>query len=108
MRKIMIGAVALAALAAAPSAAYAQAATTTGVAVGDGTGFVLGGPPGAVIGGIIGGSVGANAEPRVHVDEPAHVYVAPRARAGARVYATTPPQRVCWLDSLNRSVCEYR
>jgi hypothetical protein len=111
MRKFLISAAAIAALAVAPSAAMAQAATGTGVAVGAGTGFLIGGPPGAIVGGIIGGSVGATAEPRVYVDE--RVYVEPRtrvkarARTGTRVYAQQP-QQVCWRDVWNRTFCEYR
>jgi hypothetical protein len=94
MRKFLIGAVALAAMAAAPSVASAQASTAGGVAVGAGTGFLIGGPPGAVVGGIIGGGVGAAAEPRVYVED--------------RV-VVRQPQRVCWRDNwTNRTFCEYR
>jgi hypothetical protein len=96
MRKFLIGAATVAALAAIPTAASAQASTATGVAVGAGTGFAIGGPPGAVIGGVIGGSVGAAHEPRVY-------YVEPRAQ----VYVQTP-RRVCWRDDWGRRFCEYR
>ena len=54
MRKFLIGAATLAAIAVAPSVASAQASTAGGVAVGAGTGFLIGGPPGAIVGGIIG------------------------------------------------------
>ncbi|HEY7457245.1 MAG TPA: hypothetical protein VH765_00685 [Xanthobacteraceae bacterium] len=98
MRKFLIGAATVAALAAIPTAASAQAATATGVAVGAGTGFAIGGPPGAVIGGVIGGSVGAAHEP---------VYVEPRAYVATRTYVY-PSERVCWRDAWNRTFCEYR
>ena len=96
MRKFLIGAATLAAIAVAPSVASAQATTAGGVAVGAGTGFLIGGPPGAIVGGIIGGGVGAAAEPRVYVED--------------RVVVAQPqPQRVCWRDNwTNRTFCEYR
>jgi hypothetical protein len=97
MRKFMISAATVAALAALPTAALAQASTATGAAVGAGTGFAIGGPPGAVIGGIIGGGVGA-------AHEPGRVYVQPHARA----YGYYQPQRVCWEDRRGRTFCEYR
>jgi hypothetical protein len=94
MRKFLIGATALAAIAVAPSVASAQASTAGGVAVGAGTGFLIGGPPGAIVGGIIGGGVGAAAEPRVYVQDQVVV---------------RQPQRVCWRDNwTNRTFCEYR
>jgi hypothetical protein len=99
MRKFLIGAAAIAALAAAPTAVMAQASTTAGVAIGAGTGFAVGGPPGAVIGGIIGGSVGA-------AHEPHRVYVEPRA--DARVYVNPPRERVCWETRRGDLVCDYR
>jgi hypothetical protein len=99
MRKFLIGAAAIAALAAAPTAAVAQASTATGAAVGAGTGFLLGGPPGAVIGGVIGGGVGA-------AHEPHRVYVEPRAEVQVRT--NQPRERVCWENRRGQLVCEYR
>lgn len=99
MRKLMIGAATVAALALAPAAAMAQASTAAGVAVGAGTGFAIGGPPGAVIGGVIGAGIGA-------AHEPNRGYVAPRAET--RVYANPPRERVCWENRRGELVCEYR
>ena len=95
MRKFMLSAATVAALAALPTAALAQASTATGAAVGAGTGFAIGGPPGAVIGGIIGGGVGAAHEPRHYPH--AHVYGYHQ-----------PRERVCWEDRRGRTFCEYR
>lgn len=99
MRKFLIGAAAIAALAAAPTAAMAQASTATGAAIGAGTGFAIGGPPGAVIGGVIGGGIGA-------AHEPPRVYVAPQAEVHVR--PTQPRERVCWENRRGDLVCEYR
>lgn len=104
MRKFLIGAATIAALAAVPTAASAQASTATGVAVGAGTGFVIGGPPGAVVGAIIGGGVGAAHEPRYYADPYAPAYVAP----SAGVVVRTEPSERCWRDRWNRTVCDYR
>ena len=92
MRNFLIGAAALAFVAAVPVAAHAQASTGAGVAVGAGTGFLIAGPPGAIVGAFIGGGVGAAAEPRVYV-APAPLEYRP---------ATT-----CWIDRFDRQVCHY-
>lgn len=94
MRKLFITAAILAAVAALPTFAYAQANTATGVVVGAGTGAIIAGPPGAIVGGIIGGTVGAANEPRV-VEE--RVYVSPYAES----------ERVCWRDDWGRRFCRY-
>jgi len=51
-----------AALVLTPTFAFAQAATTTGIAGGAATGAVVGGPVGAVVGGVVGGTIGAAEE----------------------------------------------
>jgi hypothetical protein len=51
MRKILLGATILAALAAAPLSARAD---MIGAAAGAGTGLLVAGPPGAVVGGVVG------------------------------------------------------
>jgi hypothetical protein len=75
MRKLVITAVSLAALAGPPGLAFAQE-TVTGAAGGAAAGAVVGGPVGAAVGGVIGGTVGAaseqsrrDAEGRVIVEE---------------------------------------
>lgn len=55
--------IAAGALVLAPSFAFAQASTATGVGVGAATGAVVGGPVGAAVGAAVGGTVGAAAEP---------------------------------------------
>ena len=94
MRKLLITAATLVAVAAVPTVASAQANTAAGVAVGAGAGALIGGPPGAVVGGIIGGTVGATTEPRVIVRDDR--------------YWVEPRTRVCWLDSFGRRMCELR
>jgi hypothetical protein len=93
MRKLLITAATIGALAAIPSVATAQVNTAAGVAVGAGTGALIGGPPGAIVGGIIGGTVGATTEPRaVYYAHPPRVYVEPRYRE-------------CWRDHWGRLFC---
>jgi len=92
MRKMILAAATLAALAAMPAGANAQSATVGGALVGAGTGAVIGGAVGggrgaavgAVVGGTTGAAIGASAEPRYR-----------RARH-------------CWINRYGERVCRYR
>lgn len=72
MRKMILAAATLAALAMMPAGANAQSSTIGGAIVGAGTGAVIGGAVGggrgaavgAVVGGTTGAAIGAQAEPR--------------------------------------------
>lgn len=65
IRKMLVGAAAIAVM--APSLAFAQASTATGAVGGAAVGVVVGGPVGAVVGGAVGATVGAAAEPPAEV-----------------------------------------
>lgn len=101
MRKLLISAATLAAIAIVPTVANAQANTVGGAVGGAVVGGAVGGPPGAVVGGIIGGTVGASTEPRY-----------PRYGSDDRYWvepdAPGPAVRSCWHDDYGRRVCGYR
>ena len=58
MRKILIGMMAVAAIATASATANAGERQVTGAAIGAGAGLVVAGPVGAVVGGVVGYTVG--------------------------------------------------
>jgi osmotically inducible lipoprotein OsmB len=96
MRKAILSAAILAALATMPVGATAQDALG-GAIVGAGAGAVIGGAVtgrgegaavGAIIGGTTGAAIGANAEERRYRNRHRH--------------------RVCWEDDWGRRVCRYR
>ena len=89
MRKILIAAIAVLALAATSNAAnaYFEArGVVTGAAIGAGVGAVIGGPPGAVVGTIVGVAVG-----------------------GPRLPTWLRPGRYqeCWYDRAGMRLCRF-
>jgi len=97
MRKILITAAAIAALAVTPNMASADpdagANAAGGAAVGAGVGFLVGGPIGAAVGAGVGGTVGASSTPRTREE-----VVIERDRRPAR-------ERDCVRDSLGNVSC---
>lgn len=96
MRKAILAAATLAALATMPVGANAQNAVG-GAIVGAGAGAVIGGavtgrPEGAAVGAVIGGTTGA----------------AVGANAEERHYRRSQRTRVCWEDDWGRRHCRYR
>jgi len=105
MRNILFSAVTVAALAAVPSLAHAQAAAEgalTGAGVGAATGFAVGGPVGAAVGAGIGGTVGAAAGDTNRVPPPVYVEPVPRA-----VVVDPAPvrERTCVRDAYGNRTC---
>ncbi len=87
--------IAAGALALAPSLAFAQASTTTGVVGGAATGAVVGGPVGAAVGAVVGGTVGAAMEPPAEVRTYVYEQRVPSVAVEERVVVGEPlPQTV--------------
>ena len=74
MRKIMIGMLAVAAIAAGSVTANAGERQVTGAAIGAGAGLVVAGPVGAVAGGVIGATVGGPRISHRHCWRDSHGY----------------------------------
>jgi hypothetical protein len=102
MRRTLMAAAAIVALAATPNLASADpndaaGGAAAGVAIGAGTGLLVGGPIGAVIGAGIGGTVGAGAGASVPPRQ--EVIVEQPARSVVR-------ERSCMRDSAGNVVCQ--
>jgi hypothetical protein len=104
MRKIIIAAVSLAALAGLPIVASAQE-TVTGAAGGAAAGAVVGGPVGAVVGGVIGGTVGAASE-QSRRDAEGRVIVEEQAPPVVVEQAPTVRERTCVDDGVSKTCTE--
>jgi hypothetical protein len=105
MRKMLVGAAALAVM--APGLAFAQASTATGAVGGAAVGAVVGGPVGAVVGGAVGATVGAAAEPPAEVRSYVVQERRPSVRVSEEVVVGRPLPRQVVLYNIPNSQYEY-